>query len=241
VSAFVPARATTRALRLLPLLLLGAACAPSLPDFVRVAERAQPSVVTIATVAPRGTALEPVPADGRRSLGSGFAVRPGHVVTNAHVIAGREGLVVLDGRGGVHPVVVERSDPDRDLALLRLPDGVALAPLPVARRAPRAGAWVCALGNPFGLAGTVSVGVVSAPSRVLGSGPLAELLQTDAAINPGNSGGPLLDRQGAVVGVNVAVVGRVGGSQGIGFAVPADALRAFLKAAPRGDRAPSVP
>ena len=100
--------------------------------------------------------------------------------------------------------------------------------LELAARPPRLGQWVLAVGNPFGLGRSVSAGVVSATRRAIGSGPLADLIQTDAAINPGNSGGPLLDAEGHVLGMNVAVVGRAGGSQGIGFAIPATSLQAFL-------------
>ena len=204
-------------------------CARALPDFAALAEAAAPAIVNISVPRSRTTALDPRSDDGPISLGSGFLAAPGMVVTNHHVVAGQEDLIVTTFDGRRLDAEFERGDESVDLALLRLVDDNELPVLRVATDEPRAGDWALAIGSPFGLAHTVSVGVVSAPSRVMGSGPLANLLQTDAAINPGNSGGPLLSQSGEVIGVNVAVVGRVGGSQGIGFAVPAARLREFLE------------
>ena len=199
------------------------------PDFAALAAAAGPAIVNVSAPGAAASALTPGSAEGLRTLGSGFAVAADLIVTNLHVVAGQEALIIttLDGRRV--GATLERGAEAVDLALLRLEDAANLPVLRLSDEPPRAGQWVMAVGNPFGLAHTVSIGVISAPSRVIGSGPLAELMQTDAAINPGNSGGPLLDSNGRVAGVNVAVVGRVGGSQGIGFAVPASRLRAFLE------------
>lgn len=210
-------------------LLLSAGCQRPL-DFAAIAERALPAVVNIAAPRIAGTAISPGTSidNDVTSIASGFLVGPDSVVTNLHAIAGQEVILVVFAAGTPMVATLVKSYENSDLALLRIAPVQAL-PLTISRSAPRAGDWAVALGNPFGLSRTVSVGVVSATERVIGSGPLADLLQTDAAINPGNSGGPLLDASGEVIGVNVAVVGRVGGSQGIGFAVPAKRVIELLR------------
>jgi S1-C subfamily serine protease len=196
-----------------------------------VFQRACPSVVHVEALGvepdPTSTSVLEFPT----GLGSGFVWdRAGHVVTNLHVIRGAaEARVSLkDGRSWIARVM--GSDPAQDVALLMIDAPTdALAPVSLASGAtPRVGQTVLAIGNPFGLDHTLTVGVISAMGRELraGSGPLLRgLIQTDAAINPGSSGGPLLDSGGALVGMNTAFTSPTGAFAGIGFAVPVDAVR----------------
>ncbi len=157
------------------------------------------------------------------SLGSGFVIDPkGFVVTNNHVIEGADEITVIFTDGSKLKVVeVVGRDPKTDLALLRVEPKTPLASVNFGdSQKMRVGDWVMAIGNPFGLGGTVTVGVISATRRDIQSGLYDEFLQTDAAINRGNSGGPLFNMDGDVVGVNTAIISPTGGSIGIGFAVP---------------------
>ncbi len=165
------------------------------------------------------------------SLGSGVIIdREGHILTNHHVIAGADEIEVAlrDGRHASAKLV--GSDPDTDLALLR----IELPRLPVAvlgdSRRLRVGDVVLAIGNPFGVGQTVTLGIVSAVGRRgLGINTFEDFIQTDAAINPGNSGGALVDASGRVVGINSAIFSRSGGSLGIGFAIPTHIARTVAK------------
>ncbi|MBN2720101.1 MAG: trypsin-like peptidase domain-containing protein, partial [Proteobacteria bacterium] len=163
-------------------------------------------------------------------LGSGVIVRPeGLVLTNNHVIEGAQEIrVTLDDRTEVPASVVGR-DPRTDIAVLRLPPGeYAWAPLGNSD-AIQIGEWVVAVGNPFGLGQSVTVGVVSAKGRAdIGITELEDFIQTDAAINPGNSGGPLVNLDGEVIGINTAIFSKSGGYQGIGFAVPSNLAALIL-------------
>jgi len=158
----------------------------------------------------------------RQGTGSGFIIDPdGLVLTNNHVVENAKEITVTLKDGRELPAQVKGRDPKTDLAVIKL-DGAG--PFPVATLgdsdALNIGDWVIAIGNPFGLDNTVTAGIVSAKGRAIGAGPYDEFIQTDAPINPGNSGGPLLDGNGAVVGINTAIFSRSGGSIGIGFAVP---------------------
>ena len=158
-----------------------------------------------------------------RSMGSGFIVDPeGLVVTNNHVIDGASEIVVILNDGERHPAELVGRDPKTDLALLKIE---VEEPLPYASfgdsESMRAGDWVIAIGNPFGLGGTATTGIVSARGRDIQAGPFDDFLQIDAPINQGNSGGPLFDTAGRVVGVNTAIYSPNGGNVGIGFAIPA--------------------
>jgi serine protease Do len=164
------------------------------------------------------------PPGPARALGSGFVIDPeGYVVTNAHVVDGADEIrVVLQDQTELAATVVG-ADERTDLALLRVePD----EPLPALEWGDSDGAlvgdWVVAIGNPFGLGGTVTAGIVSARARDIQAGPYDEFIQTDASINRGNSGGPLFDVSGRVVGVNTAIFSPTGGSIGIGFAIPSN-------------------
>ena len=160
------------------------------------------------------------------SLGSGFVVdaKEGLIVTNHHVIEGADEIVVNFHDGSKLKVdkVVGR-DTKTDLALLKVTPKKPLTQVRFGEsEAMRVGDWVMAIGNPFGLGGSVSVGIISAKQRDINSGPYDDYLQTDAAINKGNSGGPLFNMDGDVIGVNTAIISPSGGSIGIGFAVPSD-------------------
>jgi serine protease Do len=165
---------------------------------------------------------------GRPAWGSGFVLDSrGFVVTNHHLVEGALALRVrfLDGRQ--IPAQLVGADPETDLALLRLVGTLqGLAPLTLGSSDDlNVGDWVLALGNPLGENVTASVGILSAKARTLQRGAYGDFLQTDAAIHPGNSGGPLLGLDGRVVGINTALLG---GSTGIGFAIPSSVLRLLL-------------
>ncbi|RTL64210.1 MAG: Do family serine endopeptidase [Hyphomicrobiales bacterium] len=169
------------------------------------------------------------PADRKvSSLGSGFVVdgKEGLIVTNHHVIEGADEIVVNFADGSKLKVDrVVGKDTKTDLALLKVTPKKPLAQVPFGASAKlRVGDWVMAIGNPFGLGGSVTVGIISAKQRDINSGPYDDYLQTDAAINKGNSGGPLFNMEGEVIGVNTAIISPTGGSIGIGFAVPSDTV-----------------
>jgi serine protease Do len=156
------------------------------------------------------------------SLGSGFVIDPnGIIVTNNHVIEEADEVEVNFADGRTLTAEVVGRDLKTDLAVLRVNPP---APLPFVEfgdsDAIRVGDWVMAIGNPFGLGGSVTLGIISARNRNINSGPYDDFIQTDAAINRGNSGGPLFDMNGNVVGVNTAIISPTGGSIGIGFAIP---------------------
>jgi serine protease Do len=161
------------------------------------------------------------------SLGSGFVIdaKEGLIVTNNHVIDGADEIIANfhDGQKLKVEKVLGR-DTKNDLALLKVTPGKKpLVAVPFgSSTAMRVGDWVMAIGNPFGLGGSVTVGVISAKQRDIGSGQYDEFLQTDASINKGNSGGPLFNMDGEVIGINTAIISPSGGSIGIGFAVPSD-------------------
>ncbi|MEO1607949.1 MAG: Do family serine endopeptidase [Pseudomonadota bacterium] len=160
------------------------------------------------------------------SLGSGFVIdgTEGLIVTNNHVIDGADEITVnfYDGTKLKVDKVVGR-DPKTDLALLKVTPEKPLKDVKFGSSDTlEVGDWVLAIGNPFGLGGSVSIGIISAKQRDIQSGPYDDYLQTDAAINKGNSGGPLFNMQGDVVGINTAIISPTGGSIGIGFAVPSD-------------------
>lgn len=159
------------------------------------------------------------------SLGSGFVVDPsGLVVTNNHVIEGADEIIVnfIDGTK-LKVVKILGHDPKTDLALLKVEPKKPLKAVTFGDSGKmRVGDWVMAIGNPFGLGGSVTVGIISATKRDINAGPYDDFLQTDAAINRGNSGGPLFNMEGQVIGVNTAIISPTGGSIGIGFAVPSN-------------------
>jgi serine protease Do len=156
--------------------------------------------------------------------GSGFFISAdGYVITNNHVVEKAEEVELTTDDGSTYKAKIIGTDPRTDLALLKVDE--AKKPFPfvkLAGAAPRIGDWVVAIGNPFGLGGTVTAGIVSARGRDIGSGPYDDFLQIDAAVNRGNSGGPTFNTQGEVVGVNTAIFSPSGGNVGIAFAVPSE-------------------
>ena len=171
----------------------------------------------------------------QRSLGSGVIIDPqkGYILTNNHVIAGADEITVRLDDGKEYNAEVVGRDPKTDLALIRTKVALDVeggAPLGDSNKA-EIGEWVMAIGNPFGLERTVTVGILSAKGRVIGAGPYDDFLQTDAAINPGNSGGPLFNMKGEVIGINTAIVAS---GQGIGFAIPINMAKELLPQLEKG-------
>ena len=225
--------------------------AAAMQDYSGLVERLMPAVVNISTKIepdekegrmPRnpfaGTPFEELfrgfdgfnmPLRPQQSLGSGVVLdREGFIVTNNHVVEGADKIVVRfnEDREEYAAELVGR-DPKNDLALLKLEDmprNMATVPLGSSSDV-KPGQPVLAIGNPFGLGGTVTSGIVSALGRNIGQGPYDDFIQTDAAINPGNSGGPLFNADGEVIGINTAIFSRDGGSNGIGFAIPVDIVK----------------
>jgi serine protease Do len=155
--------------------------------------------------------------------GSGFIISPdGYVVTNNHVVENATEVTLTTDDGKTLPAKVVGTDKKTDLALLKITTPGTYQHVEFAAKSPRVGDWVIAVGNPFGLGGTVTAGIVSARGRDIGSGPYDDFLQIDAPVNRGNSGGPTFNAQGQVVGVNTAIFSPSGGSVGIGFAIPAE-------------------
>ena len=163
-----------------------------------------------------------VPDKEATSLGSGFVIDPsGYVVTNNHVIGDAEEIRVIFPDNTRYPATLVGRDPKTDLAVLKIKNA---KPFPSVSFGDsdslHVGDWVIAVGNPFGLGGSVSAGIVSARGRNINAGPFDDFIQTDAAINRGNSGGPLFNAKGEVVGINSAIFSPTGGNIGIGFAIP---------------------
>lgn len=158
------------------------------------------------------------------SLGSGFVIDPaGYIVTNNHVIEGADAIEVIFPKGNKLKAKLIGTDVKTDLSLLKVESKVPLKAVPFGdSRKMRIGDWVMAIGNPFGLGGSVSIGIVSARGRNINAGPYDNFIQTDAAINKGNSGGPLFNMEGQVIGINTAIISPSGGSIGIGFSVPSE-------------------
>lgn len=224
------------------------------PDFVELSKRLKPSVVNIGTEktvktqrrtqrpfgggSPFGSDpfqeffdrfFEDQMPQGykQRSLGSGFVIsEDGYILTNNHVIEGADDIKVKFDDGRELKGEIKGVDPKLDLALIKVNSREKLKAAELGDSdAIQVGEWVMAIGNPFGLAETVTAGIVSAKGRVIGSGPYDDFIQTDASINPGNSGGPLFNANGEVVGINTAIIA---GGQGIGFAIPVNMAKSII-------------
>jgi len=200
---------------------------------VNLYQRVNPAVVYIEVLVDDGETLSPL------GSGSGFVIdKEGHIVTNNHVVEMADALEVIFSDGSVADAQILGTDPYSDLAVIQVDvSPERLVPLELSDSSTlQVGQRVIAIGNPFGLDGTMTVGIISAlgrtlPAQVLeGSGRFSnpEIIQTDAAINPGNSGGPLLDIRGHVVGVNTAIRSATGTNSGIGFAVPVSTVRRIV-------------
>lgn len=163
-------------------------------------------------------------------IGSGFVISAdGYVVTNHHVIDRADEIVVTLADGTEYDAEIKGSDPKTDLALLKLNDANDLPYLEWGNDDnSRVGDWVLAIGNPFGLGGSASTGIISARGRDINSGPYDNFIQVDAAINRGNSGGPLFNMQGEVIGINSMIFSPSGGSVGIGFAIPSSMAKGVI-------------
>ncbi len=160
--------------------------------------------------------------------GSGFFISAdGYAVTNNHVVDHAKTVQVVTDDGRIMSAKVIGTDPKTDLALIKV-EGSDLPYVHFADRDPRIGDWVIAVGNPFGLGGTVTAGVVSARGRDIGAGPYDDFIQIDAPVNKGNSGGPTFDTNGNVIGVNTAIFSPSGGSVGIGFDIPAETVKTVI-------------
>ena len=158
--------------------------------------------------------------------GSGFFISPdGYAVTNNHVVDHAKSVQVTADDGTIYTAKVVGTDPKTDLALIKVDGKSDFSYVKFADAPPRIGDWVVAVGNPFGLGGTVTAGIVSARGRDIGAGPYDDYVQIDAPINKGNSGGPAFDMNGTVIGVNTAIFSPSGGSVGIGFDIPASTAK----------------
>ncbi len=230
-----------------------------LPDIKDVAKKALPAVVNISTtqivntpsVSPFGgfgfDQNDPfeqffkhffnIPMKRKiHALGSGFIIsKDGYILTNYHVIKRATTIrVTLLNTNEVYTAKIVGTDPSADIALIKIKPREKLPTLPLGDSSKiEVGDWVVAVGNPFGLNGTVTAGIISAKGRVIGEGPFDHFLQTDAAINPGNSGGPLLNLQGQVIGINTAIVA---GGQGIGFAIPINMVKNEMPYLMKGEK-----
>ncbi|MDR7100936.1 Do family serine endopeptidase [Croceicoccus sp. BE223] len=233
-------------------------------SFADLTEQLQPAVVNISTrqrvqVQGGGNPFAGTPFEGlfggqggnqpttreAQSLGSGFIISAdGYVVTNNHVVAAQgrggsiEAITVTTTDGTEYEATLVGTDPQSDLAVLKIKRD---KPFPFVNfgdsRQARVGDWIIAIGNPFGLGGTVTSGIISAVYRATGSGSAYDrYLQTDAAINRGNSGGPMFDMQGNVIGINNAIFSPTGGSVGIGFAIPAETAAPIVRKLIAGEK-----
>jgi serine protease Do len=219
-------------------------------SFADLAEKLMPSVVNISTTQtvttnknpfpfqfPPGSRLEDmfkefgVPETRKAmALGSGFIIdAKGIVVTNNHVIKGAEDILVRVNGGKEYKVTIIGSDPLSDIAVLKMETKDKFIPVKFGDSdKARIGDWVIAIGNPFGLGGTVTSGIISARNRSIGLSRYEDFIQTDASINQGNSGGPLFNMDGDVIGINTAILSPTGASSGIGFAIPSNSAKRVI-------------
>ena len=201
--------------------------------FRDAANKVIPATVKVQTVmAPSGMSRRMLPFDGpgrspNEGLGTGIIINSqGTILTNNHVISGAEEITILLSDGREYKVTDKKIDQESDLAVLTIEPEEELPSVQFADSdAVDVGDWVVAVGNPFNFESTVSVGIISARWRTVGSIRRGDFLQTDAAINPGNSGGPLLNLHGEVVGINTAIVSQTGSNSGIGFAIASNTVK----------------
>src|SRR6202163_2319676 len=181
---------------------------------------------------PEGTLPDERPAPHNRLVtgqGSGFFITAdGYAVTNNHVVDKADTVEITTDDGKTYAAKVIGTDPRTDVALIKVEGRSDFPFVKLSDQAPRIGDWVLAVGNPFGLGGTVTAGIVSARGRDIGAGPYDDFIQIDAPVNKGNSGGPTFDVDGNVIGVNTAIFSPSGGSVGIAFAIPADTVKSVV-------------
>ena len=224
--------------------------AKSVPEsFADLAEKLIPSVVNISTTQTVVTNVNPFPFEfppgspfedlfkefgtpqekKASALGSGFIIdKKGIVVTNNHVIKGAEDILIRTDDGKEYKAKVLGADPLSDLAVLKIESNDKFIPVKFGNSdKARIGDWVIAIGNPLGLSGTVTSGIISARNRDIGMNRYEDFIQTDASINVGNSGGPLFNMEGEVIGINTAIFGR-SGNIGIGFSIPSNSAKKII-------------
>ncbi|MFA5955917.1 Do family serine endopeptidase [Hyphomicrobium sp.] len=224
----------------------------AVPSFADLVQRVKPAVVSVFVKAEQvddvsdtpeqgenpfqGLPFQPGPQsqdqNGRpqphlmQAQGSGFFISAdGYMITNNHVVDHATSVEIMTTDGKRYHAKVAGTDPKTDLALLKVDGSSDFPYVRFASKSPRIGDWVVAMGNPFGLGGTVTAGIVSANGRDIGSGPYDDFIQIDAPINKGNSGGPTFNQNGEVVGVNTAIFSPSGGSVGIAFDIPAETAK----------------
>jgi len=225
--------------------------AKSAPEsFADIAEKLMPSVVNISTTQTITTKANPFPFEfppgspfeemfkefntpqerKATSLGSGFIIdKKGLVITNNHVVDSAENIFVRVNGGKEYNAKVIGADPLSDVAVLEIISEENFIPVKFGDSdKARIGDWVVAIGNPFGLGGTVTAGIISARNREIGLSRYEDYIQTDASINQGNSGGPLFNLEGDVIGINTAILSPSGGSSGIGFAIPSNSAKRII-------------
>ena len=229
----------------------------SLPDFTILAEEYSSSVVNVSVVrkqketksgemrqSPPGSPFDffnderfrdffrnqPQRKMPQRTAGSGFIIsKDGFIVTNNHVVEEAEIVKITLSNDEVYEAEIIGLDPRMDLALLKIDLDKDLPFVSFGKSEnSKVGEWVVAIGNPFGLGGTVTAGIISALGRNIGSGPYDQFIQTDAPINKGNSGGPLFNMKGEVIGVNTMIYSQTGGSVGIGFSIPSSLVKPVI-------------
>jgi serine protease Do len=228
----------------------GTSVANPLPDFSGLVTQVKPAVVSITTKLQQAagdegeTEMQQLPLPFRQfpfggmgprmhaveARGSGFIVNAdGTIVTNNHVVKNAKTVSVTLDDGTTLPAKVVGTDPRTDIAVLKVDAHQSLPYIQLGNSDNvKPGQWVIAMGNPFGLGGSVTAGIVSARGRDIGEGPYDQFIQVDAPINQGNSGGPLFTQDGKVVGMNTAILSPSGGSVGIGFAIPSDTIKSVV-------------
>ena len=191
------------------------------PSFADLVEKLIPSVVNISTTITKDETTTDFTSE-QEALGSGFILnKEGYIVTNQHVIDKAQTINVTLYNNELYEATIIGEDKKTDLALLKINTSTPLSPITFGDSdAMRVGDWILAIGNPFGLGGSVTAGIVSAKSRDIEAGSYDNFIQTDAAINQGNSGGPMFNLKGEVIGVNSAIFSTTGNSMGVGFATP---------------------
>lgn len=218
------------------------------PSFADLAEKLLPSVVNISTTHDKNdinheedelnnhieTTVDSIfnaPISNKVSLGSGFIIdENGYIVTNNHVIDKAKIISVILADDSVFEAELIGKDAKTDIALIKINANKKLTPVTFGDSDKiRIGDWILAIGNPFGLGGSVTAGIVSAKSRDIESGPYDNFIQTDAAINQGSSGGPMFNMAGELIGVNTAIFSTNGGSMGVGFAIPTNSIKFVLQ------------